>query len=32
MVPFYLVMVITLLILTFFPQTFMWLPNLIYGV
>ena len=32
MVPFYLVMIITLLILTFFPQTFMWLPNLIYGV
>lgn len=31
MVPFYVVMVAVLLILTFFPETFMWLPNLVYG-
>lgn len=31
MVPFYAVMVVVLLILTFFPQTFMWLPNMVFG-
>lgn len=31
MIPFYLVMVIALIILTYFPQSFMWLPNLVYG-
>lgn len=29
--PFYLVMVAVLMILTFFPQSFMWLPNMVYG-
>ena len=28
MIPFYAVMGIALLILTYFPQTFMWLPNM----
>ncbi|MCI8423560.1 MAG: TRAP transporter large permease [Lawsonibacter sp.] len=31
MLPFYAVMVVTVLILTFFPQCFMWLPNLMFG-
>ncbi len=31
MVPFYITMFIALLILTYFPQSFMWLPNMIYG-
>lgn len=31
MLPFYLVMVAVLMILTFFPQSFMWLPNMVYG-
>ena len=30
MIPFYLVMGIALLILTYFPQSFMWLPNMAY--
>lgn len=30
MIPFYITMGIALLILTYFPQTFMWLPNLMY--
>ena len=30
MVPFYITMFIALIILTYFPQTFMWLPNLLY--
>ena len=30
MVPFYITMFIALMILTYFPQTFMWLPNLLY--
>lgn len=30
MIPFYAVMVFALLILTYFPQTFMWLPNMAY--
>lgn len=29
--PFYLVMFAVLMILTFFPQSFMWLPNMVYG-
>ena len=29
MVPFYITMFIALIILTYFPQTFMWLPNLL---
>lgn len=31
MVPFYITMFIALIILTYFPQSFMWLPNMIYG-
>lgn len=31
MLPFYAVMSIALLILTYFPQSFMWLPNMMYG-
>ena len=31
MLPFYGVMLLVLLIITFFPETFMWLPNMIYG-
>lgn len=31
MVPFYVVMVVVLLILTFFPESFMWLPNMVFG-
>ena len=27
---FYITMFIALIILTYFPQTFMWLPNLLY--
>ena len=30
MVPFYMTMSIALLILTYFPQSFMWLPNMLY--
>lgn len=30
MVPFSITMFIALMILTYFPQTFMWLPNLLY--
>ncbi|MCB7321009.1 TRAP transporter large permease [Lacrimispora sp. 210928-DFI.3.58] len=30
MIPFYIVMGVALLILTYFPQTFMWLPNMAY--
>ena len=30
MVPFYITMFIALIILTYFPQTFMWLANLLY--
>ncbi len=30
MVPFYIVMTIALLILTYFPQSFMWLPSMAY--
>ncbi len=30
MIPFYLVMAIALIILTYFPQSFMWLPSLAY--
>ena len=30
MVPFYITMFIALIILTYFPQTFMWLPNMLY--
>lgn len=30
MVPFYITMFIALIILTYFPQIFMWLPNLLY--
>ena len=30
MIPFYLVMGIALLILTYFPQSFMWLPMMAY--
>ena len=30
MAPFYITMFIALIILTYFPQTFMWLPNLLY--
>ena len=28
MIPFYIVMGIALIILTYFPQSFMWLPNM----
>lgn len=31
MLPFYAVMVVTVLVLTFFPQSFMWLSNMFYG-
>ena len=31
MVPFYITMAVALLILTYFPQSFMWLPNLLYS-
>lgn len=31
MIPFYITMFIALIILTYFPQSFMWLPNMIYG-
>lgn len=31
MLPFYGVMILVLLTITFFPETFMWLPNMIYG-
>jgi len=30
MVPFYITMAIALLILTYFPQSFMWLPAMLY--
>ena len=30
MVPFYITMAVALLILTYFPQSFMWLPGLLY--
>ena len=30
MIPFYLTMAIALLIMTYFPEIFMWLPNLLY--
>lgn len=30
MIPFYIVMSVALIILTYFPQSFMWLPNLLY--
>ena len=30
MIPFYLTMAIALLIMTYFPESFMWLPNLLY--
>ncbi len=30
MVPFYITMAVALLILTYFPQSFMWLPELMY--
>lgn len=30
MIPFYITMAVALLILTYFPQSFMWLPNLMY--
>ena len=30
MVPFYITMAVALLILTYFPQSFMWLPNMLY--
>ena len=30
MIPFYIAMGAALLILTYFPQTFMWLPNMMY--
>ena len=31
MVPFYITMGVALLILTYFPQSFMWLPNMLYN-
>ena len=31
MIPFYLVMAVALIILTYFPQSFMWLPNMMYA-
>jgi len=31
MIPFYITMGIALLVLTYFPQSFMWLPNLMYA-
>ena len=31
MIPFYITMTVALLILTYFPQSFMWLPNMMYG-
>ena len=31
MVPFYITMAVALLILTYFPQSFMWLPNMLYS-
>ena len=31
MIPFYITMGVALLILTYFPQTFMWLPNMMYA-
>ncbi len=30
MVPFYITMGVALLVLTYFPQTFMWLPNMLF--
>lgn len=30
MIPFYIVMSVALVILTYFPQSFMWMPNLFY--
>lgn len=30
MIPFYIVMSVALLILTYFPQAFMWLPDMMY--
>lgn len=31
MIPFYITMVIALIFLTYFPESFMWLPRLMYG-
>ena len=31
MIPFYITMFVALLVLTYFPQSFMWLPNMLYG-
>ena len=31
MVPFYITMAVALLILTYFPQSFMWLPAMLYN-
>lgn len=31
MIPFYITMAIALIVLTYFPQSFMWLPNLMYA-
>lgn len=31
MIPFYLVMIVALIIVTYFPQSFMWLPNMLYN-
>lgn len=31
MIPFYIVMAVALIILTYFPQSFMWLPNMMYA-
>ncbi len=31
MIPFYITMAVALIILTYFPQSFMWLPNLLYN-
>ena len=31
MIPFYITMFVALIVLTYFPQSFMWLPNMLYG-
>ena len=31
MIPFYITMFVALIVLTYFPQIFMWLPNMLYG-
>lgn len=31
MIPFYITMFVALILLTYFPQAFMWLPNMLYG-